>query len=66
MDTLSIIDMILMFLGFANTAWIGILYVLSQSLVGETRVSKKVGTTNEKINERLEKRKLISNKLLKN
>lgn len=48
MGTLSIIDVILMFFGFINTAWIGVLYVLSQSAAAGTKISKKVETANEK------------------
>ncbi|WP_062696367.1 hypothetical protein [Chryseobacterium indologenes] len=33
MDALSIIGMILMFLGFANAAWVAVLYILSLSAV---------------------------------
>lgn len=65
MDTLSIIGMILMFLGFANAAWVAVLYVLSLSAVAGTKLSKKVGTANDKTDEYLETGKSISNKLLK-
>ena len=41
MDTLSIIGMILMLIGFANAAWVAILYVLSLSAVAGTKISKK-------------------------
>jgi hypothetical protein len=65
MDTLSIIGMILMFLGFANAAWVVILYVLSLSAVAGTKISKKVGTANENTEKYLEQGKSISNGLLK-
>lgn len=65
MDTLSIIGMILMLLGFANAAWVAVLYILSLGAVAGTKISKKVGTANEKTDEYLEKGKSISNNLLK-
>lgn len=65
METLSIIGMILMFLGFANAAWVAILYVLSLSAVAGTKISKKVGTANENTDEYLEQGKSISKGLLK-
>lgn len=65
MDTLSIIGMILMFLGFAGAAWAAVLYVLSLSAVAGTRLSKKVGTANDKTDEYLETGKAMSNNLLK-
>jgi len=66
MDTLSIIGMILMFVGFANAAWVALLYILSLSAVAGTKLSKKVGTANDKTDEYLEQGKSMSNDLLKN
>lgn len=57
--------MILMLFGFANAAWVAILYILSISAVAGTKISKKVGTANEKTDEYLEQGKSISNNLLK-
>jgi hypothetical protein len=65
MDTLSIIGIILMFLGFANAAWVAVLYVLSLSAVAGTKISKKVGTANENTDDYLEQGKSISRGLLK-
>lgn len=65
MGILSIIGMILMFLGFAGAAWAAILYILSLSAVAGTKISKKVGTANEKTDEHLETGKAIANGLLK-
>lgn len=65
MDTLSIIGMILMFLGFANAAWVAVLYILSLSAVAGTKLSKKAGTANENTDAHLETGKAISNNLLK-
>jgi len=65
MDTLSIIGMILMFFGFANAAWVAILYIISLSALAGTKISKKVGTANEKTDEYLEQGKSMSNSLLK-
>lgn len=65
MDTLSVIGMILMFLGFAGAAWAAVLYVLSLSAVAGTKISKKVGTANERTDEYLETGKAISKGLLK-
>jgi len=62
---MGIIGMILMFVGFANAAWVGILYILSLSAVAGTKISKKVGTANEKTDEYLEQGKSMSNGLLK-
>jgi hypothetical protein len=65
MDTLGIIGMILMIFGFANAAWVAVLYILSLSAVAGTKISKKVGTANEKTDEYLEQGKSITNNLLK-
>ncbi|WP_395045630.1 hypothetical protein [Flavobacterium sp.] len=65
MDTLSIIGMILMFIGFANAAWVAILYILSLSAIAGTKISKKVGTANDKTDGYLEQGKSMSNDLLK-
>jgi hypothetical protein len=65
METLSIIGMILMFIGFASAALVAVLYVLSLSAVAGTKISKKVGTANDKTDEYLEQGKSISNGLLK-
>ncbi|WP_291139031.1 hypothetical protein [Flavobacterium sp. UBA7663] len=65
MESLSIIGMIIMVLGFINGAWIGILYIISLSAVAGTKLSKKVGTANEKTDEYLEQGKSMSNTLLK-
>lgn len=65
METLSIIGMILMFIGFAGAALVAVLYVLSLSAVAGTKISKKVGTANDKTDEYLEQGKSISSGLLK-
>lgn len=65
MDTLSIIGMILMIFGLASAAWVALLYILSLSAVAGTKISKKVGTANDKTDEHLEQGKAISNNLLK-
>lgn len=65
METLSIIGMILMFIGFASAALVAVLYVLSLSAIAGTTISKKVGTANDKTDEYLEQGKSISNGLLK-
>ena len=65
METLSIIGMIMMVLGFINAVWVGILYIISLSAVAGTKLSKKVGTANEKTDEYLEQGKATSNGLLK-
>lgn len=65
METLSIIGMILMFIGFASAALVAVLYVVSLSAVAGTKISKKVGTANDKTDEYLEQGKSISNGLLK-
>lgn len=65
MEALSIIGMILMFVGFANAAWVAVLYVLSLSAVAGTKISKKVGTANENTDDYLEQGKSISRGLLK-
>lgn len=57
--------MILMIFGFANAAWVAILYIISLSAVAGTKISKKVGTANEKTDEYLEQGKSITNNLLK-
>ena len=55
----------MMVLGFINAAWVGILYIISLSTVAGTKLSKKVGTANEKTDEYLEQGKSITNNLLK-
>lgn len=65
MDTLGIIGMILMIFGFANAAWVAILYIISLSAVAGTKISKKVGTANENTDQYLEQGKSVSNALLK-
>jgi hypothetical protein len=65
MDTLSIIGTILMIFGFASAAWVGFLYIISLSAVAGTKISKKVGTSNDKTDEYLEQGKSMSNNLLK-
>lgn len=65
METLSIIGMILMFIGFASAALVAALYVLSLSAIAGTTISKKVGTANDKTDEYLEQGKSISNGLFK-
>lgn len=65
METLSIIGIILMFIGFASAALVAVLYVVSLSAVAGTKISKKVGTANDKTDEYLEQGKSISNGLLK-
>ena len=65
MDTLSIIGTILMIFGFASAAWVGFLYIISLSAVAGTKISKKVGTANDKTDEYLEQGKSMSNNLLK-
>ncbi|WP_262510665.1 hypothetical protein [Chryseobacterium piscium] len=41
MDTLSIIGMMLMLLGFANAAWVAVLYILSLGAVAGTKFQKR-------------------------
>lgn len=65
MDTLGIIGMILMFVGFANAVWVAILYILSLGAVAGTKISKKVGTSNDKTDEYLKNGKSLSSTLLK-
>ncbi len=54
-----------MFIGFANAAWVAILYILSLSAIAGTKISKKVGTANDKTDGYLEQGKSMSNDLLK-
>ncbi len=65
METLSIIGIILMFIGFASATLVAVLYVVSLSAVAGTKISKKAGTANDKTDEYLEQGKSISNGLLK-
>lgn len=65
METLSIIGMILMIFGFASAVWVAFLYILSLSAVAGTKISKKVGTANDKTDEYLEQGMSMSNNLLK-
>ncbi|TBX70701.1 hypothetical protein EZL74_03240 [Flavobacterium silvisoli] len=65
MEALSIIGMLLMLFGFANAAWAGLLYVLSLSAIAGTKLSKKLGTSNEKTDANLDKGVSMSNDLLK-
>jgi hypothetical protein len=65
METLGIIGMILMYGGFASAAWVLIIYILSLSAVTGTKLSKKLGTSNEKTDEYLNQGKAYSNQLLK-
>ena len=65
MDTLSIIGMIMMAIGFINAAWVAILYIISLSAVAGTKLSKKVGTANGKTEVYMEQGKAMSNNLLK-
>ncbi|MFY7844757.1 hypothetical protein [Chryseobacterium gambrini] len=65
MDTLGIIGTILMFIGFASAAWAAILYVFSLSAVVGTKLSKKVGTANERTDEYLEQGKSMSKAIFK-
>ena len=64
METIGIIGMIMMMLGLANAAWIGILFLLSLSARVGTNLSKKLGTANERTDEYAEQGKSISNDLL--
>ena len=65
MEGLSIIRMLLMLIGFVNAAWVAILYMLTLSAIVGTKLSKKVGTANNKTNAYLEQGKSISNNILK-
>ncbi len=65
MEALSIIGMLLMFFGFANAAWVEVLYVLSLSAIAGTKLSKKVGTSNEKTDANLDRGISVSHDLLK-
>lgn len=65
METLSIIGIILMLIGFASVALVAVLYVVSLSAVAGIKISKKVGTANDKTDAYLEQGKSISNGLLK-
>jgi UPF0716 family protein affecting phage T7 exclusion len=64
MDTLGIIGTILMFIGFASAAWAAILYVFLSAVAG-TKLSKKVGTANERTDEYLEQGKSMSKAIFK-
>ncbi|HLA55487.1 MAG TPA: hypothetical protein VK623_05280 [Flavobacterium sp.] len=64
MDTIGIIGFILMLIGFANAAWVLILYILSMSALFGTHLSKKVGTANERTDGYIEQGKSVSNDLL--
>jgi len=64
MVAIGIIGMIMMMLGLANAAWIGILFLLSLSARVGTNLSKKLGTANERTDEYAEQGKSISNDLL--
>lgn len=57
--------MILMIFGFASAVWVAFLYILSLSAVAGTKISKKVGTANDKTDEYLEQGMSMSNNLLK-
>lgn len=65
METLGIIGMILMYVGFASAIWAAFLYLMSLSAVAGTKISKKVGTANENTDQYLEQGKSMSNALLK-
>lgn len=62
---MGIIGLILMIIGFANAAWVGILYLISMSALLGTKISKKVGTANENTDGYIEQGKSFSNGLLK-
>jgi len=55
--------MILMIFGFANAAFVLLLYVISLSALAGTKLSKKVGTANEKTDHYIEQGKSYSNDL---
>ncbi len=65
MEALSITGMLLMIIGFANAAWVAVLYILTLSALAGTRLSKKAGTANNKTATYLEQGKSTSNDLLK-
>lgn len=65
MEGLSITGMLLMIFGFANAAWVGLLYLFSLSAVAGTKLSKKVGTANDKTNDYLVQGQSLSSGLLK-
>ena len=60
---MEIIGMILMFIGFANAAWVLLLYVFSLSALFGTKLSTKLGTANDDTPKYLEQGKSISNGL---
>lgn len=55
----------MMFIGFANAAWVGVLYVISLSAIAGTKLSRKVGTANEKTDDYLVQGQSLSGGLLK-
>jgi hypothetical protein len=64
METIGIIGMIMMVLGLANAAWVGIWFLIVMSARVGTNLSKKLGTANERTDEYAEQGKLFSNDLL--
>lgn len=65
MEALSIIGMLLMLVGFANAVWVAVLYILSLSAIAGTKLSKKVGTANDKTDDYLVQGQSLSSGLLK-
>jgi len=61
---MAIIGFILMLIGFANAAWILLLYILSLSAGFGARMSKKTRFAHEKTDEYIEQGKSFSNDLL--
>jgi len=64
MVAIGIIGMLMMIFGLGNSAWFGILFLLSLSARVGTNLSKKLGTANERTDEYAERGKSISNDLL--
>lgn len=56
--------MIMMIFGFANAALVLVLYLISLSALMGTKLSKKVGTANQKTDQYIEQGKSFSNDLL--
>ncbi|MFN8281990.1 MAG: hypothetical protein U0U67_02185 [Chitinophagales bacterium] len=64
METIGIIGMIMMVLGLANAAWVGIWFLIALSARAGTNLSKKLGTANERTDEYAEQGRSFSNDLL--
>ncbi len=61
---LSIIGTLLFMIGLANMAWVLIIYLISVSALFGTKLSKKVGTANDKTDGYIQQGKSFSNDLL--